>query len=78
MYPVGSNGASQSILDARTLADELSRAGVDGLRAYEAKRRTETAEVVAANRAMYAAEITPQGIADATDRYRKLTRADYV
>ena len=78
MYPVGSNGGSQSILDARALADQLARAGVDGLRAYEAKRRTETAEVVAANRAMYAAEITPQGIADATDRYRTLTRADYV
>ena len=77
MYPVGSNGGSQSILDARTLADELARAGVDGLRAYEAKRRTETADVIAANRAMYAAEITPQGLAAAADRYRVLTRADY-
>ena len=28
----------------------------------EAKRRTETADVIAANRAMYAAEITPQGL----------------
>jgi 5-methylphenazine-1-carboxylate 1-monooxygenase len=76
MYPVGSNGGSQSILDARTLADQLARAGVEGLRAYEGKRRTETAEVVAANRAMYAAEITPQGLAAAADRYRLLTRAD--
>lgn len=77
MYPVGSNGGSQSILDARTLADQLARAGEEGLRAYEDKRRTATAEVVAANRAMYAAEITPQGIAAAAKSYRVLTRADY-
>jgi 5-methylphenazine-1-carboxylate 1-monooxygenase len=76
MYPVGSNGGSQSILDARTLADQVANAGVEGLRNYEAKRRTETADVVAANRAMYAAEITPQGLAAAADRYRVLTRAD--
>ena len=76
MYPVGSNGGSQSILDARALADHLSGAGVDGLRAYEAERRTETAEVVAANRAMYAAALTPQALAAAADRYRVLTRAD--
>lgn len=77
MYPVGSNGGSQSILDARALADQLARAGVEGLRAYEATRRAETADVVAANRAMYAAEITPQGLAAAADRYRVRTRADY-
>ncbi len=76
MYPVGSNGGSQSIVDARVLADELARAGEDGLRAYEDKRRAETADVVAANRAMYAAEITPQGLAAAAERYRLLTRAD--
>jgi 5-methylphenazine-1-carboxylate 1-monooxygenase len=77
MYPVGSNGGSQSILDARVLADQLARAGVEGLRAYEATRRAETADVVAANRAMYAAENTPQGLAAAADRYRVRTRADY-
>ena len=38
MYPVGSNGASQAILDARALADELARSrtsasGAGGLRA---------------------------------------------
>jgi 5-methylphenazine-1-carboxylate 1-monooxygenase len=76
MYPVGSNGGSQSILDARTLADQLTRAGVAGLHAYEVKRRAETADVVAANRAMYAAEATPQGLAAAAARYRVLTRAD--
>jgi 2-polyprenyl-6-methoxyphenol hydroxylase-like FAD-dependent oxidoreductase len=76
MYPVGSNGGSQSILDASTLADHLARAGEEGLRTYEANRRAETAGVVAANREMYAAEITPQGLAAAADRYRVLTRAD--
>jgi 2-polyprenyl-6-methoxyphenol hydroxylase-like FAD-dependent oxidoreductase len=76
MYPVGSNGGSQSIVDARTLADQLDRAGEEGLRAYEDQRRADTAEVVAANRQMYAAEATPAGLAAAADRYRVLTRAD--
>lgn len=76
MYPVGSNGGSQSILDARTLADQLARAGEEGLRAYEDKRRAETAAVVVANREMYAAKNTPQELAAAADRYRVLTRAD--
>ena len=40
MYPVGSNGASQAILDARALADELARAEHprQALVAYEKKR----------------------------------------
>jgi 5-methylphenazine-1-carboxylate 1-monooxygenase len=76
MYPVGSNGGSQSILDARALADGLARAGEKGVREYEARRRTETAEVVAANRAMYAAERTPHALAAAAGRYRMVTRAD--
>lgn len=54
MYPVGSNGASQAILDARCLADHLA-AGTDGnpcaaLTAYDAIRRPLTAAVVTANR----------------------------
>ncbi|MGY4646648.1 FAD-dependent monooxygenase [Mycobacterium sp. URHB0021] len=76
MYPVGSNGGSQSILDARILADELARGGAGGLRTYEDTRRSETADVVAANRAMYAAEATPRGLATAAEHYRLLTRAD--
>ncbi|HEX5380404.1 MAG TPA: flavin-dependent oxidoreductase [Phenylobacterium sp.] len=52
MYPIGSNGASQAILDARTLAWELAtRPTVDGaLEAYEAARRPTTTRIVLANR----------------------------
>lgn len=53
MYPVGANGGSQAIVDARVLADEYARHGVAGLRSYEDLRRPETAEVVAANRRMH-------------------------
>jgi 2-polyprenyl-6-methoxyphenol hydroxylase-like FAD-dependent oxidoreductase len=55
MYPVGSNGASQAILDGRALADALAAAGdadvVGGLAAYDARRRPATAAVVRSNRA---------------------------
>ncbi|HZD26027.1 MAG TPA: flavin-dependent oxidoreductase [Alphaproteobacteria bacterium] len=52
MYPIGSNGASQAILDARTLARELIAHGEDpaALQAYEAERRPATAKIVLANR----------------------------
>jgi 5-methylphenazine-1-carboxylate 1-monooxygenase len=52
MYPRGSNGAAQSVIDARTLADCLAAAGdpCDGLKAYEAARREATANVVRTNR----------------------------
>ncbi len=50
MYPVGSNGASQAILDAVSLAGHLERAGVEGLVAYDAERRPATAEIVRTNR----------------------------
>lgn len=52
MYPIGSNGASQAILDARTLAFELAtRPSVDeALAAYEAARRPATSRIVLANR----------------------------
>ena len=52
MYPVGSNGASQAILDAHALAAHLAdEADVAvGLRAYEADRAPATATVVRANR----------------------------
>jgi 2-polyprenyl-6-methoxyphenol hydroxylase-like FAD-dependent oxidoreductase len=76
MYPVGANGASQSILDARVLAEELVTAGEPGLRAYEKQRRAETAEVVTANRDIDSVEIAPQAIAEATATYRRRTRAD--
>jgi 2-polyprenyl-6-methoxyphenol hydroxylase-like FAD-dependent oxidoreductase len=51
MYPVGSNGASQAILDARCLADLLAAHPVaEALAAYEAQRLPATASVVASNR----------------------------
>jgi len=52
MHPVGSNGASQAILDARVLARELARQpSVEAaVAAYDALRRPQTARVVLANR----------------------------
>jgi 2-polyprenyl-6-methoxyphenol hydroxylase-like FAD-dependent oxidoreductase len=52
MYPIGSNGASQAILDARWLALQLATQPTPeaGLAAYEAARRPATAAVVEANR----------------------------
>ena len=51
MYPVGSNGASQAVLDARCLADLLaSQAPEAALAAYAAERLPKTAEIVRANR----------------------------
>ncbi|MEM7406290.1 MAG: flavin-dependent oxidoreductase [Pseudomonadota bacterium] len=52
MYPIGSNGASQAILDARVLTGELLRYGVspDALEAYAAERQPATARIVMANR----------------------------
>ena len=52
MYPIGSNGASQAILDARTLAWQLAtRPSVtEALAAYEAERRPATSRLVLANR----------------------------
>ena len=51
MYPVGSNGASQAILDARLLAALLAeRAVSEALAAYDAERRPKTAEIVRLNR----------------------------
>ena len=52
MYPIGSNGASQAILDARVLAREIQANGVTSmaLQAYEAERRPATARIVLANR----------------------------
>jgi 2-polyprenyl-6-methoxyphenol hydroxylase-like FAD-dependent oxidoreductase len=52
MYPRGSNGAGQAILDARALADALARHPdpVEALEAYEAARLQATANVVRTNR----------------------------
>ena len=52
MYPVGSNGASQAIIDARVLARELAlQPSLEAaVAAYDAQRRPATAAVVLANR----------------------------
>ncbi|HEY7577277.1 MAG TPA: FAD-dependent monooxygenase, partial [Acetobacteraceae bacterium] len=51
MYPVGSNGASQAVLDARALARHLGGGDVAAaLAAYDAERRPMTAEIVLNNR----------------------------
>ncbi|POX38713.1 flavin-dependent oxidoreductase [Streptomyces sp. Ru73] len=79
MYPVGANGASQAVVDARVLAHELARAdGVpDGLARYEAARRAATAAVVDANREMHrAGGRTPGDLARITAAYRHATGSD--
>jgi 2-polyprenyl-6-methoxyphenol hydroxylase-like FAD-dependent oxidoreductase len=51
MYPTGSNGSAQAILDARCLARLLSDLSPEAaLKAYEAERLPQTAEVVRSNR----------------------------
>lgn len=51
MYPIGANGASQAILDARTLADCLAKnAGPAGLKSYEDIRLPIASNVVLTNR----------------------------
>jgi 2-polyprenyl-6-methoxyphenol hydroxylase-like FAD-dependent oxidoreductase len=65
MYPVGSNGASQAILDARCLADALVSAehGRAALTAYAAERLPKTAEIVRNNR-----QGGPEGVIDEVER----------
>ncbi|HEY2260164.1 MAG TPA: FAD-dependent monooxygenase [Solirubrobacteraceae bacterium] len=64
MYPVGSNGASQAILDARALADALAETDdvADALRRYEAARLALTSEIVRSNRSG-----GPEGVIDAVE-----------
>jgi quercetin dioxygenase-like cupin family protein len=64
MYPVGSNGASQAILDARALADALAGTGdvSEALRRYEAIRLGPTSEIVHSNRSG-----GPEGVIDAVE-----------
>ncbi|MCW5732309.1 MAG: flavin-dependent oxidoreductase [Alphaproteobacteria bacterium] len=52
MYPIGSNGASQAILDARALTAALLAHGPQpaALEQYEAERRPRTSAIVLANR----------------------------
>ncbi|MFE9370011.1 FAD-dependent monooxygenase [Streptomyces sp. NPDC006711] len=79
MYPVGANGASQSVVDARVLAHELATTAdpLSALRRYEARRREATAAVVLAARAMNRNEQgSARSIARMTDTYRHVTGSD--
>lgn len=67
MYPVGSNGASQAILDARVLADNLATAEhpMAALHAYEKRRLAPTAAIVHANRSG-----GPEGVIDEVEKLK--------
>ncbi|MFZ0248472.1 MAG: flavin-dependent oxidoreductase [Acidimicrobiales bacterium] len=77
MYPIGSNGASQAILDARVLAGCIRRHGDDlemALQRYEEARRPATAAIVRANRGLgpelpmkLVEERAPDGFDDVAD-----------
>jgi 2-polyprenyl-6-methoxyphenol hydroxylase-like FAD-dependent oxidoreductase len=76
MYPIGSNGASQAIIDARVLAWALAGENdpVVALLAYEAARRDATSALVRSNREMgpervlrIVAERAPEGFARIED-----------
>jgi 5-methylphenazine-1-carboxylate 1-monooxygenase len=76
MYPIGSNGASQAILDGRALADSLrEHSDIEtALRAYDDARRTATSKIVLSNRQHgpervldMAEERSPSGFADVAD-----------
>jgi len=73
MYPVGSNGASQAILDAAALAEALATESdpVTALRVYEDRRLQATSQIVRTNRQhgpeivmQLAEERAPEGFAD--------------
>ena len=76
MYPIGSNGASQAILDADLLADRLAATDdtAQALAEYEAARRPATEQIVLMNRQngpeqvmQLAEERAPAGFADIHD-----------
>jgi 2-polyprenyl-6-methoxyphenol hydroxylase-like FAD-dependent oxidoreductase len=78
MYPIGSNGASQAIIDAETLVKHLSSTThtsiPEALNAYELERLPLTAKIVMANRAngpdhvlQLAEERAPDGFSNVYD-----------
>ena len=73
MYPVGSNGASQAVLDARCLADLLAtQAPEAALAAYAAERLPKTAEIVRANRKGGPERVVDEVSARAPDGFARL------
>ncbi len=76
MYPIGSNGASQAILDANALAEAIAKEKepLAALAAYEEARRPPTSAIVLANRGngpeqcmQIAQERAPNGFANIED-----------
>jgi 2-polyprenyl-6-methoxyphenol hydroxylase-like FAD-dependent oxidoreductase len=65
MYPMGSNGAGQAVLDAASLATALARRGdpVRALHEYEGARRLVTSDIVLRNRVG-----GPEGVIDEVER----------
>ncbi len=82
MYPIGSNGASQAVLDARTLTGCLLAYPDDpeaGLRRYEEARRPVTAKIVTANRGMgpeLPMQLVEERAPDGFERLEDVIRAD--
>jgi 2-polyprenyl-6-methoxyphenol hydroxylase-like FAD-dependent oxidoreductase len=74
MYPIGSNGGSQAIIDARVLATELATAATpaDGLAAYEANRLTAVNQIVLANRNMPVDQVLDMVSARAPDGFDRI------
>jgi 2-polyprenyl-6-methoxyphenol hydroxylase-like FAD-dependent oxidoreductase len=65
MYPMGSNGAGQAILDAASLSDHLTwhAEPTDALEEYQRERLHATSEVVLRNRMG-----GPEGVIDEVER----------
>ena len=74
MYPVGANGGSQAIVDARVLAWCLASCGAaaEGLAAYEAARRQTVNAIVLANRDMPADRLLQLVNARAPDGFGRI------
>ena len=74
MYPVGANGGSQAIVDARVLAWCLASCGAaaEGLAAYEAARRQTVNAIVLANRDMPADRLLQLVSARAPDGFGRI------
>jgi len=78
MYPVGANGGSQAVLDARVLAWSLARAlsssgtAAEGLAAYEAARRESVNAIVLACRDMPADRLLQMVSTRAPDGFSRI------
>jgi 5-methylphenazine-1-carboxylate 1-monooxygenase len=74
VYPIGSNGGSQAIIDARVLARELAAAAspVDGLAAYEAERLPAVNTIVLATRSMPVDAVLDMVAARAPDGFDRI------